>query len=845
MTAGAIGNKIHTRNCNKKSMNVQTVFQHLDPHRVALDLKLPLHNSATYSYIPHPALAQQRIWLVGNEFVSLNPGCEFVAGDAFDFLAYRLGGYEQAVQYVMTTYGAALEAQTRKALEPDLPANVVQLSLRRLRFMSLLALKHNLTDNLQNYSEAANWMSRRDLDPIGCSNMLLIAKGSELSSRLSLIADCPDFLPYSTYVVLPFFRDYHTIAKLRIYDVQAQEQHELKLMPARHAFFGLHTVRPQSSDVRVTATDEQCLFHHCHTRRNGNFDSGTVSLDFDNNTKEPASRLRQGLFLATGDVDFRAAARSRGGFSEYAVASEMHALHSVSTPASSPWLNFAVAAFRDLYKQERAVTPVVSRLLDDLSLDREVLPVLVKWLTDNKRLDLVKRIKARPLPTACFDVAGKTLEPTANGYMYRTAKSDVAVHGTNFTLRLHSSVWFRDSGDLFHYGVMSGNGYDYDVRLTRVELSKPNKLLETLSASVLSQTNGQSNFRPVFYDATAKHCVMCSLSDQVNNYSSVEGLQNLGWDSNRSVFRTPAWTASVSGVVEEAGVGHPTVDALRHYRFAQLNRVLDYGQVSATVKGYIALLVTLQARLFFRKPCPVFTFSTSPAVTQLLHALFLAYGQTSPVDLNTNKRKAVSLVTSEISAIPVFGNLGAEGDSGNMTGYAVVVGTSGIEFSEVVDEGLFNQIYSLAHDVCSQVAAALIRDSKQLEGLVTGHSSSLTGCIDEGRRLVEACTPHTHFDVVASDMPNFYGMLAGIAAPTTVDYFCAATAGKSVRINFSKIEAFRRQDVHKELAARHPSATMFKKHYVLIAKSFLLPLLEQFYGTEVQLGVAEDSPETC
>jgi hypothetical protein len=299
---------------------------------------------------------------------------------------------------------------------------------------------------------------------------------------------------------------------------------------------------------------------------------------------------------------------------------------------------------------------------------------------------------------------------------------------------------------------------------------------------------------------------------------------------------------SIAGLDNTVRVGHPSCDVLqRHYKFQPFTLTDTTERVTPQIKTFLALQASLTARLFLKQPFPIVSVLNDEAGLQLLCALFLPFGQVVPVEINVNKRRESALVADEISNYPVFGNLSAADSIEGRNGYLFTLSRSGIPCLEKFDKELYDQVFTMAHQIQTQLSLALIREGKNAGARLAEEPKTQLDYMLEGQRLIEALTQYRRFDMLDTDLPHFRQVLSHIAFEDVSKYFRRDLASDTIFINFTKIGTARRQDVYKELASRHGSATMFKKHYIAINADFITELVGMFYGKPAVIFASQDT----
>lgn len=819
-------------------VNIHQIFRTIEPYRIIRDLGLPIKEEKLGFTIAGSHIPKHRLWFNQAGFVSLDPACEFVAGSIFDFLAFHIGSYRLALNHVLRHHRNFAAAFHEASLDVNFETHIQQLETDRLYFQNIYKLRWNLEERPQDYREITAWVRRQKWDLRNLTAMFYAAKGDELLRLFPSDSDSSWLQPCDTYLVLPFLNNHHTYVRLLIRSVNKAEDDVVIQTHNRaaNAFFGLHTVNPLQSDIRVTRTVEQALNVLHLGQTSGNRTFGAVHMWSNSRSKDPYTQLPHGTFILNSDLDVDVAAKSRSGFEKYRVANFSNSILSSTDIISEPWSDFALNHFRTVFNEEKGITPRVSCLIEDLKLDPGVCSNLLQYLNEAKEFKLAAAVQRRIQTANQFSIGDALVLETPSGYVAQKFQSGQTTVLTNFTMKLDYSVYFDDTQDLFHYGIVFVGDNQYPVCIPDDAITRRIELESSIMSSILRSSGGNITFKPIFHNSAAFKYVSGVLSNHISGKSALPGIKSLGWTDNRSQFVTPVWSLSISGLSSKPHIGHPTCKLLRdHYTFRQFTFSESTEQVTPQIRAFIALFASMLTHLFLKRDFPVIPILNNAPGMKLLYALFQPFGQKSAIMLNVNKRAKMSLVPEEVLNYPVFGTTNDSELLANKSGYVFALSRAGLVFHEDFDQVTYYQTCTLVYQVTTQLLMSFMRSTLQAENLLNGSASNTVEHMVLGRRLIERLTSFKNFTIFDDDMPNFRGVLSTIAFEDLQKYFYYDLGSSCIVMKFLTIQDYRRKDVYDELVKKHESATMYQNTKIMIQAEPMTELLTKFYDRPVTI----------
>jgi hypothetical protein len=742
---------------------IQTIFRDVSPFLLARDLQLKLHASQKLHFIEHDQLPGTRLWLYQKGFVADTRNSQFQAGDIFDFLAFHLGSYDDAVAFMMTQYRNLADTALLSHIEHNLGGCAVELEEQH-RLQEHLA---NMSLTWNNSSAGMAWLTRFELPVRLAENLLLLATGSDIKNLLSDYSTQLRGLRDTTeYVGYPYYNKFHSISNVVWSPITGGYPVTVTLDETQVSFFGLSTVRLEGRDVRVFGSPEDALTHYARQYSLGNHDLGIVSPRFGDGVGSSSIRLPCGTYVAKDDQDVVQPARLRHVFHDFKVVMASDIDLSPELPASYDWNTFVLHAFSHQFQAVPDVS-AARHILDACRYDNETRTLLVDWMQAQPVTAELTEVLNHAMTSESYVIGDIHVEETAGGYVYRSNKSERSKL-TNFVIRLHSSIWFQgkgDANDTYDYGVMHMGKAEVPFRVNHADLDNAQALISILRAAVKHCSDGTSNLQPEIYALSnkTKHLMGCVLREQLQRFvPSTRGSKHLGWNETRTLFDTPAWRTSADGLDSTGQPLYPASLVLtRNFSPTPVNLSESVAAVPAPALRYVAILASMLARLYTKRPVQTVCLKHTSHSQDLCQALFRAFGQVGPVELNLNERREISMLSNDLTDLPVYGtsDLTRDVDPGSRSA-VFALSAHGLQIECELDHQAQQRLTTLMVKIAQQLTIWLQRNTSDCVDLLCKHPQASDDYVAEGKALILAGTEFDQFDTEISSWCNIETMVA-------------------------------------------------------------------------------------
>lgn len=816
-------------------LSFQTIFRGLNPYTVASDLGLEIRHGGPANqacYVRHPSLNEDVV-ITTTGFASKSTAGQFIAGDSFDFLASILGGYRQAVHHVLTRYSHVADNTFGVNLMAFADYFETSLQLRREGFMRLVALRDNLTETPNLYSDAAQWLQGRQIETEAATAMVYAARGEELARVLNHPAfDEPQlkFNPFEQYLVMPFFRDYHECGVIQIQSVYRDDDQQFLNLNGGHGFFGLHNCPPDQPDVQVFRNVNTCLEAQGFLFRRA-MTAGAVAIPFGfvhgQRPKRPG-----GIFVLDDQVpDLGRMVFCRQAFDRFMVSH--HGLIGLNLDgiAAMGWHDYLRHQLSESIHAERGCGRRTLALLDAMKSDHAGCDHILKWLSTQNQPGILTKVRERIGAHRQYRFDRIEVSEHNFGYSSRKVGGDNDTPFTNFTVQFERNLWFNETEEWFHQGQVTISGRAFPVSIDQATARNANHLEDAMITAVLKHGGADCGI-PKITDPSMKRRLVQLVSHQVGCAPTLNGIKRIGWDAKKRQFVTPCWQATALGLTTTSRVGYPGSEALSYFNFHPVALTTSTELVPSPAKAWLSLLAAIVARVIAGQVTPAIAIRRTPEARHLLHALFLGLGQSSAIPITTSdKNRPIHPFELELATHPAFGQAQGEVNIDGCQLPMFVLAASGLPYDGPMNEAIYSQCYTLSYQVLSQLTVGILRDREK-----PAFSPSLTtsALIYEGRQLI-AKYCGLNFEALTTGLSLMESLLASIPAADVPNHFHRDPASDTVFIDFTQRPQHDRVAIHAELKACIPEAFLYRQVWIGVPALPLLELLNRFYGGDVKV----------
>lgn len=827
------------------SSKLQSVFR-LEPYRILIDLGVEVTSENGRYYVPHPTMPGSRMLLDGRSLVSIDPQCSIVACSVYDYARYKLGSYGKVVDFLLDNFQNAAQMSPGTSLVALRPAFVEELSGERKIFESILDLRRRMVSH-ENLLDAKLWCGHRGLSVEHGWRSFYIAKQEELQP---FIRSGEVSLDGKTFIVMPYFANPHTPAWLKVHSVERRSVVTIPINQVQHAYFGLHTCLPDVEEVRIYEDDVTAQVAFSAESVMAHVLVGCVHVGFAAVAETNDYKLQSGVFVQTDKTSFSQIAQANTAVEKMLVAKGSigdATMHKVSDKGSS-WPAHVLNEATRFLQTEGTDSLGLKNLVDVIKTDRSMCETLIRHLEIMKVPDVVARIRQHLNTNQVYEVAGMQVIETSNGYVAK--RKNVRSPFTNFTIRFDTRVVFKDADDpLMHCGRCIINGQEFFVSIpSRILNNKPGEIPNIcLSAIARSGIENRDNYFPQILDSTLSR----KLGDVLKMHSlgktpTLDGVKRLGWDDQHGVFTAAHWQVNSTGVRPTSRIPYPHSKFLQsYYDFNEYSMPMETSRITSHINTFMCILASGMVRAFLQLAVPPVEIMRNPESINLLHAIFIAFGQQAPIIFGEQRRTVHSILNkTDIFGYPVFGM--ASG-SDVVSGFAYpifLIADTGMPFHERMDQKAYEQIASYTKEIVSKVVLYCVRNPRDVHRLIPSEFEPMVpGMVHEGREIIKTALNLADLSIFEPDLPTFEGMLHRVAYDKVHEYFRYDMQAQKVYIRMRNFPQVSRKQVVAELQTKNQDVRMHGMHYVECPAEFLMGIFTSFYGRPVKLFHQDPEPD--
>lgn len=600
-------------------LSLSQIWPTLEPYRVLADLAMPISSTPAGF---HTEVAGEPFWFDRTSVVSLSRESKFIAGDLFDFLAFRMGAAE-AVDHLQRNYATLSEP----TLRGQCPASVMtdMLTQQRRGFESLMGLRSNFA-KLAEFPEAALWMRARDLTPVHLHRTLMVSRGAALNEILHLVGSAA-LKPKDAFIAMPYFSDWHAVSWLRLENATSTEDTKwIEVNPSRHSWLGLHTLVPGQHAVvheRTGQTLRAQSWHMDHGQR----ETSHLHLKVSSLSTIPGRSLPGLVFLASDAPDLQLMTELGQITPELRIGDISAATTVAPVESSITWDDYAMSLLRDRMHREGGYLHQTRALVEQLKADRHVCDKMGAWLEKLQDQRWFRMFKDQTRRPQTFHRGPHTILETKEGYAIRRTGSIHQHLFTNFTIQVDRNVWFPDTQELWHDGRVVIGDNECGIRFSHHAAGKAEQLEHISTSAVLRA--GRKHDLPVIIDPAARKHLVFAVTQQIASRPRTEGIRQMGWNESRTRFSTTRWRAAATGAEPVTPFYHPGNDILeRCFTFDEPPS--DRKKITRAGLVLVAVFSAMIARTMRRLPVKPLPIHQNTAGASLLAGLFRQIGQVNP-----------------------------------------------------------------------------------------------------------------------------------------------------------------------------------------------------------------------
>lgn len=718
-------------------MNTQLNFAQLNAWQVLTNLGITIRDTGRFYEVLDPQFPDLQLALSDGGLIELSRTGKFVTGSLLDYLAFRFGNYEEAVDHLIHGYGSVL---TQSGMSPMLYRDgaIQAAAAARDWFRRFLVLRHNLlTDNTLTLSRA--WFRKYNIEAAAVQSILAAGQGKNLQSFVD-----EELSPHAEYVVFPFMVNPWTVAGLELLNLATQKSKYVKRQGVTHAYFGLGAcgIKPIRVHGNTTAV---CQAYTAEWASPGDA-IGHVLIRQDAEDIENTFKMPCGV--GSANTGLLALLGQRRAFDKFVMERQGQILDFVQYCAHE------LEPLLTKPDQHGIVASILGGIRNDLTLLHQLEDVFKA----KQRPDLVSILQHRLTQNQTYWYRKLQLEETPYGLIARKGSQIQAF--TNFLLRLDYNLVFPDSAEIFHVGRVLFKEREFPISIPRKMISRP-KEIEQVAISVVAQTN-VSQHLPVVTDETYRSCLAAVVNQQAGRVTSVVGLDMLGWAKMRDRYTTPTWTATVHGVRDNSRVRHPGRSHYDQVCSFEAAAPKDMGaEIAAGAWTAISLVVAMMLRSYVGALTGPIEISNDETTMRLFRSVLRALGQTGNLQINPNVRSGAVPALDGFQGFPVV--LGCPSDEPVQYIHepTFLPRPHGMTLQQI---GSFVQIPWVADRVFRVVTVAILRNGGADHGVMEPKNLTAEILLREGSAAIRRYTEYQEFEVEAIARPApIQGVVSGLS----------------------------------------------------------------------------------
>lgn len=563
------------------------------------------------------------IRIIDTSLVCRNRDCDFRSGNVYDLLAHGPGfTYAEAVRLsasVVHRYPSLLEG-----LEFEEKATQIVEELEHHRhvynfILRLFRQRKALPDTQLTYLRA--WCHKQGIGGAAADWTIFPCGREEILSHLGSWVELKGFEHGA--LLIPFWADHGTIARVLLCDPMKLKQEELIIQHTRFSYAGLLQGDPEfvnyvagTRNPFSAATANYKLQTFCNDR---------VVLAVKAEPNLDSVFVPDGMIVraAPDTWDVVQAFRAFGDDLQFTTG-DLDAV----TPAVD-WLKLLENLLHSHLNSGR-LSQAGRSLFSSLRM------------SDSDRQHLIRACRQAGMDeaaTALTKVFSNTvlaetdkLKITAAPGGYRLCKKkDGTVEAiTNFKLALQRNVVFRETGALYHAGSIAIEAKSFPFLVSSRDIENSSALEAALQHAVIRQAGTDSNI-PMIRDKASFKLVVGSLRETSMTLPTVDGISRLGWADDRRHFWGPDWRTSMDGL-KEGIEQHFHPDGLILQTFHNRTRSGFITQEvadgwSRDCRDVAAMLLACVARAFMNYPLNGVLIKHVPSTQVFMEDMFSALGQ--------------------------------------------------------------------------------------------------------------------------------------------------------------------------------------------------------------------------
>jgi len=796
---------------------MQLKIEQMDAWQVLHALGIEVKEVSPRNYVFEDAGLRFRVDQGG--IVELTESGKFIAGSILDFLAFRSGSYESAIDYLICTYGSLL---TGGSYSPELYRDVTigEAAERRAKFMTFIRMRGNIVNDPQ-LAIVNMWMTKQGLNPLAVAPFVLGITGQAIHGLIDAKFDTK-----GTYACFPYMRNPWTIAAWRVVDVRTGVDQWVEVERCRTTFFGI--LGTHWIESRILRKDMEVCRVYSAEFASADKMRGVVCVRQTPANQYNDYRLNVGIAYSTHSL--KDIILHRRNF---------HSLQ-VQLPDNTRVMSqqFVTGELARLLTSEK-IDPTIREVLTFIRHEQDLVVGLQQDLKDAKLFSQATKLQVLLDQLRVYRSGPYEIRETTTGLIAIKGTEHIAL--TNFLIHIDYALTFMDAGkmsEVFYAGRLIFDNRTYPVSIRKKDLTKPD-VLEFLAQAAVSETLPDSASKlPCILDSTHSKLIRAIMVQQVSEVMSRRGVGALGW-TGLDVYETPSWVIRTTGVQTSSRIPHP---GRKHFdQFCCFTEVptCDLKQeVPPAARTAIALVVAMILRAYLKAPLGPIEVHAGKDTTEILTAVLLGLEQKGPLYITD---VGVKWAFEAMNGFPCMVKCAAPELLRTLSYPCFIVSPTGAVIGAPMTPEQKCQVIWLARNIFHSVIQGFLRTRGVSHQLVSRELPNYPVLLREGQAAIERYTDHRGNYLLSNETPLLFEILLRCAPVDPSRLF------KFSLVDQAAIALVRRMNKSRstlmgELQAAGLNPRPYGAKNLLVDAERLTALLSDFYGRPIKLRI-DDSAE--
>ena len=349
---------------------------------------------------------------------------------------------------------------------------------------------------------------------------------------------------------------------------------------------------------------------------------------------------------------------------------------------------------------------------------------------------------------------------------------------SNFVLEFEKNVAFADTQMFAHTGFMTFNGRKINCVISTQDTNSLQGIETALQRADFLSGMGGSDALPMFREKKYAKNLLTYFRDCVCNLPRVEGVNNLGWNEQRTAYFTPWGKITESGIASEVSVPNPSHTFWNHFKLSQSYQPGVLPTLAPAAADLVSQIIAIMARSYAQLTERAVLYKQDTKTQNTLKTLFESAGQIRPM-LVSSRDWASATFMKGVVGYPMLLICRGE-DAARINQGMIILGDTGIQVPDVSADELMAAADALPRFIiscvqwCIRTKGSEIRTFQSIDA-----AQSLSR---EGAHIIEqACgIPWVTTQPVSSTVEEY---LNGITAGDVAKYIIHDLVNQTVEFN--------------------------------------------------------------